>query len=123
MTRAAITMLERKGSGYVLLIEAGRIDHAHHGGNARRALEDTVALDEAVAAAMAMTKRDDTLMIVTADHSHTFAISGYSDRGNPILGLAAVGGKALRRSEEHTSALQSLMRISYAVFCLKKKNK
>src|SRR3546814_5661720 len=28
-----------------------------------------------------------------------------------------------RRSEEHTSELQSLMRISYAVFCLKKKNK
>src|SRR3546814_9044386 len=30
---------------------------------------------------------------------------------------------SLRRSEEHTSELQSLMRISYAVFCLKKKNK
>src|SRR3546814_7011774 len=30
---------------------------------------------------------------------------------------------AFRRSEEHTSELQSLMRISYAVFCLKKKNK
>src|SRR3546814_1997687 len=30
---------------------------------------------------------------------------------------------AWRRSEEHTSELQSLMRISYAVFCLKKKNK
>src|SRR3546814_6831957 len=30
---------------------------------------------------------------------------------------------AVRRSEEHTSELQSLMRISYAVFCLKKKNK
>src|SRR3546814_2822650 len=29
----------------------------------------------------------------------------------------------MRRSEEHTSELQSLMRISYAVFCLKKKNK
>src|SRR3546814_8063343 len=29
---------------------------------------------------------------------------------------------AVRRSEEHTSELQSLMRISYAVFCLKKKN-
>src|SRR3546814_7352316 len=29
----------------------------------------------------------------------------------------------LNRSEEHTSELQSLMRISYAVFCLKKKNK
>src|SRR3546814_10320828 len=31
--------------------------------------------------------------------------------------------EALTRSEEHTSELQSLMRISYAVFCLKKKNK
>src|SRR3546814_5953849 len=31
-------------------------------------------------------------------------------------------GRAAQRSEEHTSELQSLMRISYAVFCLKKKN-
>src|SRR3546814_8683685 len=36
------------------------------------------------------------------------------------LGLPPVEGTA--RSEEHTSELQSLMRISYAVFCLKKKN-
>src|SRR3546814_2966787 len=36
---------------------------------------------------------------------------------------AALGSvKPKRRSEEHTSELQSLMRISYAVFCLKKKN-
>src|SRR3546814_2530685 len=34
-----------------------------------------------------------------------------------------VNGERGRRSEEHTSELQSLMRISYAVFCLKKKNK
>src|SRR3546814_5899295 len=33
----------------------------------------------------------------------------------------ASGGRLLGRSEEHTSELQSLMRISYAVFCLKKK--
>src|SRR3546814_1899161 len=32
-------------------------------------------------------------------------------------------GERIPRSEEHTSELQSLMRISYAVFCLKKKNK
>src|SRR3546814_2129081 len=37
-------------------------------------------------------------------------------------GLGAAAGAALR-SEEHTSELQSLMRISYAVFCLKKKTK
>src|SRR3546814_6009134 len=40
--------------------------------------------------------------------------------------LSAARGRRARggeRSEEHTSELQSLMRISYAVFCLKKKNK
>src|SRR3546814_18207514 len=37
--------------------------------------------------------------------------------------LAAVGLGLAERSEEHTSELQSLMRISYAVFCLKKKKK
>src|SRR3546814_10765391 len=36
---------------------------------------------------------------------------------------AALQEAAVRRSEEHTSELQSLMRISYAVFCLKKKNR
>src|SRR3546814_5218771 len=41
-----------------------------------------------------------------------------------LLPLLIVSGLALSpRSEEHTSELQSLMRISYAVFCLKKKNK
>src|SRR3546814_4916094 len=34
-----------------------------------------------------------------------------------------IDGDALRRSEEHTSELQSLMRTSYAVFCLKKKTR
>src|SRR3546814_1972877 len=34
-----------------------------------------------------------------------------------------MAGKLIVKSEEHTSELQSLMRISYAVFCLKKKNK
>src|SRR3546814_6079112 len=40
-------------------------------------------------------------------------------RAAPILARAA---RSLSRSEEHTSELQSLMRTSYAVFCLKKKN-
>src|SRR3546814_1817402 len=40
-----------------------------------------------------------------------------------IPSISALGGRwNLNRSEEHTSELQSLMRISYAVFCLKKKN-
>src|SRR3546814_13233518 len=39
------------------------------------------------------------------------------------VGGAVGGARSARRSEEHTSELQSLMRISYAVFCLKKKKK
>src|SRR3546814_2845360 len=42
-------------------------------------------------------------------------------RGRPVSGRLYSDGVFLRRSEEHTSELQSLMRISYAVFCLKKK--
>src|SRR3546814_8437755 len=70
-------------------------------------------------------------------------VPGYADYRTPIRGLylcgssshpgggvmAAPGANAARevlrdlgRSEEHTSELQSLMRNSYAVFCLKKKN-
>src|SRR3546814_6867371 len=44
-----------------------------------------------------------------------------SDR-DPGAALGFVGRAPVQRSEEHTSELQSLMRISYAVFCLKKKN-
>src|SRR3546814_10891609 len=53
------------------------------------------------------------------------AISRYlvSRRLNPKVAVTASTGLAVARSEEHTSELQSLMRISYAVFCLKKKKK
>src|SRR3546814_4142217 len=44
-----------------------------------------------------------------------------NDKGYIVPGLGDAGDRI--RSEEHTSELQSLMRISYAVFCLKKKNK
>lgn len=89
MTTRAIAMLSGKRQGYVLLVEAGRIDHAHHAGNARRALEDGVAFDAAVAAAVAATDPGETLIVTTADHSHAFSFSGYPTRGNPILGVAA----------------------------------
>lgn len=97
LTRAAILRLSRDPDGFILLVEGGRIDHAHHGTNAARALADTVALDEAIAMALAMTSPEDTLIIVTADHSHTLVIQGYQSRGNPILGVAAFkpGGPAL----------------------------
>ncbi len=86
MTAAAITRLSRDEDGYVLLVEGGRIDHAHHGTNAARALADAAAFDRAVATALELTDPDETLVIVTADHSHTLTIQGYPGRNNPILG-------------------------------------
>jgi alkaline phosphatase len=79
-------MAARNENGYMLMVEGGRIDHAHHGTNAARALEDTDAFDLAVQAALEMTDAEDTLIIVTADHSHTMTMAGYPPRGNPILG-------------------------------------
>jgi alkaline phosphatase len=86
MTRAALANLARDGNGYVLVVEGARIDMANHDGNAFRALDETIALSQAVEAAVAMTSAEDTLIIVTADHSHTLNFSGYAVRGNPILG-------------------------------------
>ncbi|NMH64680.1 alkaline phosphatase [Shewanella salipaludis] len=87
MTAKSIDLLKKNDKGFVLIVEAGRVDHAHHAGNAARALHDTIALSEAVRVAMEKTSANDTLVMVTADHSHVFTIAGYPTRGNPILGL------------------------------------
>jgi alkaline phosphatase len=87
MTVKAIDILKQNKNGYFLLVEGGRIDHAHHGSNAARALDDTLAMDDAVKAALKATNARDTLIVVTADHSHVLSISGYPSRNNPILGL------------------------------------
>jgi len=87
MTSAAIKVLDNNEKGFFLMVESGRIDHAHHAGNAYGALHDTIAFAEAVDAADKLTDDEDTLIIVTADHGHVFTIAGYPKRGNPILGV------------------------------------
>lgn len=93
MTSKAIQILAQQPKGFFLMVEAGRIDHAHHAGNAYRALSETVALSDAVEAALKQVNLEDTLVIVTADHSHTFVMGGYPARGNPILGKVKDPGK------------------------------
>ncbi|MBT4273506.1 MAG: alkaline phosphatase [Verrucomicrobia bacterium] len=90
MSIKALEVLRKNEKGFFLMIEAGRIDHAHHAGNAHRALMETIRLSDAVRGIRkSLTKQEkkETLILVTADHSHTFTIAGYPTRGNPILGL------------------------------------
>ena len=87
MTQKSIAMLKNNKKGFFLTVEGGRIDHAHHAGNAKRALLDTIEFSKAVKYAYENTDPRDTLILVTADHSHVFTIGGYPHRGNPIVGL------------------------------------
>ncbi len=96
MTGKALDILAQHQKGYFLMVEGGRIDHAHHAGNAYRALTDTIEFARAVKLAMDRTDARDTLIIVTADHSHTFTIAGYPKRGNPILGKVVEAGRPTR---------------------------
>ncbi|MCU6434319.1 alkaline phosphatase [Undibacterium sp. Jales W-56] len=92
MTTKAMDLLSQNANGYFLMVEGGRIDHALHGTNAKRALVDTIAFDDAIKAALDKAKLTDptlanTLIVVTADHDHTLAFNGYGKRGNPILDI------------------------------------
>ncbi|RNA41849.1 alkaline tissue-nonspecific isozyme [Brachionus plicatilis] len=87
MTAKAIEILSSNPRGFFLMVEGGKIDHGHHSSNAQLALNDFVVFDEAVGQALQLTSSDDTLITVTADHSHVFTMGGYAIRGNPILGI------------------------------------
>jgi alkaline phosphatase len=108
MTDKALKLLMKDNNGFFLHVEGGRIDHAHHAGNAKRALIDTIEFSNAIRKTVdvlrAAGKLDDTLIIVTADHSHTFTIAGYPSRGNNILGLVqevpAKDGNPLANSKD-----------------------
>ncbi|CAL8342843.1 unnamed protein product [Arctogadus glacialis] len=85
-TEKAIRILSRNPNGFFLLVEGGRIDQAHHAGRGSMALHEAVALDRAVGKALELTNEEETLTVVTADHSHPLVINGYPFRGNSILG-------------------------------------
>lgn len=70
-----------------LFLTGGRIDHAHHYNNAYRALDETLAMETALLAALAMVNPTETLIVVTSDHSHVLTMGGQATpRGHPILG-------------------------------------
>ncbi|XP_054838192.1 intestinal-type alkaline phosphatase 1-like [Eublepharis macularius] len=100
MTEAAIKVLRRNPKGFYLFVEGGKIDHGHHDGNAKLALTEAVEFDHAIRRAGELTSEDDTLTVVTADHSHVFSFGGYTLRGTSIFGLAP---KLAKDSKTYTS--------------------
>lgn len=80
MVEKALDIFESSndGKGYLLFVEGGKIDHGHHYGMAKKALDETVELEKAVEMARRRTSEDNTLIVVTADHSHSFTVSGYA---------------------------------------------
>ncbi|KAL5244726.1 hypothetical protein ACI65C_012136 [Semiaphis heraclei] len=86
MTEAAIKVLSKGDAGFYLFVEGGLIDWAHHVNLAQLALDETVMLSKAVGRAAELTSSEDTLIVVTSDHSHTMTINGYPNRGSDILG-------------------------------------
>ena len=103
MTQQAITRLQDDPEGFYLMVESGRIDHGHHAGQAGYALEEAVEFANAIQYAIENTDPAETLILVTADHSHVFTMSGYPRRGNDILGLVVAPEGSAELAEATTA--------------------
>lgn len=87
MTRKAIEVLSKNENGFFLFVEGGRIDMAHHEDWARMALDETQEFSKAVAVAREMLSEEETLIVVSSDHSHVMSYSGYGSRGSDVFGI------------------------------------
>ena len=99
MTAKAIDLLAARGNGYFLMVEGALIDYGHHDGIAGYALLEAQEFANAVATALDKVDLSETLILVTADHSHTLSLGGYTTRGSPILGLV-VGNDVTGRPDD-----------------------
>jgi alkaline phosphatase len=109
MTSKAIGILSKNPNGFFLMVEGGLIDLALHSTNAKRALQETVAFDQALKSAIAQMQAIDpglknTLIVATADHDHTLLLNGYAKRTGPttatqpgVLGLVKQVGDGMPR--------------------------
>ena len=95
MATKAVDVLSQNPKGYFLLVEGGKIDMGSHLNNAKRTLTETAAFSDAIQAVLDKVDLSETLVIVTADHSHGLVISGYAARNAPILGLAGNEGEPI----------------------------
>ncbi|MBO9707532.1 MAG: alkaline phosphatase [Caulobacter sp.] len=95
MATKAVDLLSKNPKGYFLLVEGGKIDMGSHLNNAKRTMTETIEFSKAIQAVIDKVDLNETLIIVTADHSHGLVISGYANRNAPILGLAGNEGEPI----------------------------
>jgi alkaline phosphatase len=80
MTTAALQILEKNQNGFFLMVEGASIDKAEHPMDWQRAVYDTIEFDQALGVAKRWAaSRDDTLIVVTADHNHAMSVAGTND--------------------------------------------
>ncbi|XP_053679673.1 membrane-bound alkaline phosphatase-like [Anopheles nili] len=91
MVDKATDVLSTNPNGFFLFVEGGRIDHGHHDNRAKYAIDETVEFDKAIELARKKFSEEDTLIVVTSDHSHSVSFSGYPTRGNDVFGTAGNG--------------------------------
>ncbi|XP_053671421.1 alkaline phosphatase-like [Anopheles nili] len=95
MVDKATDVLSTNPNGFFLFVEGGRIDHGHHDNQARYAIDETVEFDKAIELARKKFSEEDTLIVVTSDHSHSVSFAGYPNRGQDIFGTAGTGKDGL----------------------------
>jgi alkaline phosphatase len=102
MTKAALAILAKNPDGFFLMVEGGRIDHACHGHDIKAAIQETLAMDDAVNAALKFQKdRPEILIIVTADHE----TGGLGLGRGTQYSIALARLKPIRRSLDYLSQL------------------
>lgn len=90
MTQFAIDVLSRDPDGYFLMVEGGLIDQASHTNDARHAIEEVLAMDQAIVVGLDAIDSE-TLLVVTADHeTGGLALNGYAPRRG-MLGQTLLG--------------------------------
>uniref|UniRef100_A0A7I4YLK2 alkaline phosphatase n=1 Tax=Haemonchus contortus TaxID=6289 RepID=A0A7I4YLK2_HAECO len=102
MTKKAVEVLQKDEQGFFLMVEGGTIDIAEHENWMHVTFSEMYEFEKAIQVAREMTNPNETLIIVTADHGHSFTLPGYLHAKQSILESSRVvhrGGNTVDRVE------------------------
>jgi alkaline phosphatase len=119
MTKQAIAHLNKQKNGFVLQVEAGKVDWAAHANDIGALLYDQIAFDDAVKAAMDFAENDkETLVIITTDHGNANPGVFYGDKANKdfdnLQKFKHTNDWILNGMNKNFTAQQVVERIEYA---------